>query len=141
MNKNHSFIPMNATSSSVSIGPLVWALILLLNLSCCCYYCLTTLFELKTKFSSPAMVEFSLPAAQPLFKTRTGSPVTRVPSTCFSNSGRPFAFLSFLRFLSSSLSFLSQLSTVLCKIHTISIRHINLDGKILVTNCCNDDVV
>lgn len=48
-------------------------------------YCRKTLFELKTKFSSPARVECSLPPAQPLFNTRTaaraGSPVTRVPST------------------------------------------------------------
>jgi len=82
-------------------------------------YYLKTLFELKKKFSSPAMVECSLPAAQPLFitraPTRAGSPVTRLPSTCFSYSGRPPAFLSCLLFLSSSLSFLSQLSTVLCK--------------------------
>ena len=82
-------------------------------------YYLKTLFELKKKFSSPAMVECSLPAAQPLFitraPTRAGSPATRLPSTCFSYSGRPPAFLSCLLFLSSSLSFLSQLSTVLCK--------------------------
>ncbi|MFS8032558.1 hypothetical protein Hanom_Chr17g01559171 [Helianthus anomalus] len=78
-------------------------------------YCLITLFELYTKFSSPATVEFSLPAAQPLLTTRTGSPVTRVPSTRLSNSGSPFAFRSFLLFLSSSLSFLSHCSTVLCK--------------------------
>lgn len=79
---------------------------------------LRTLLELKTKFSSPATVEVSLPAAHPLFITRAaaraGSPVTRLPSTCFSCSGSPLAFLSFLRCRSSSLSFLSQLSTVLC---------------------------
>ena len=82
-------------------------------------YCLRTLFELNTKLSSPARVELSLPAAQPLLIARTaaraGSPATRLPSTCFSNSGRPFAFLSFLLFLSSSLSFLSHCSTVLCR--------------------------
>lgn len=82
-------------------------------------HCLRTLFELNTKFSSPAMVECSLPAAQPLFVARTAAmavpPATRLPSTCFSNSGRPFAFLSFLLFLSSSLSFLSHCSTVLYK--------------------------
>ncbi|KAM0954548.1 hypothetical protein DsansV1_C01g0012221 [Dioscorea sansibarensis] len=68
------------------------------------------------KFSSPATVECSLPAAHPLLTTRTalfaGSPITRVPSTAPSNSSRPFAFFSFLLFLSSSLSFLSQLSTL-----------------------------
>lgn len=85
--------------------------------TCTSCYCLRTLFELRKKFSWPATVEWSLPAAQPLFITwtalRAGSPVTRVPSSCFSCSGRPIAFLSFLLLLSSSLSFLSQLSTVL----------------------------
>ena len=75
---------------------------------------LRTLFELRTKWSSPpAMVEWSLPAAQPLLSIRAGSPVTRLSSARVSNSGRPLAFLSFLVFLSSSLSFLNQLSTVL----------------------------
>lgn len=86
-------------------------------------YCLKTLFELKTKFSSPATVDCNLPAAQPLFNARAaaraGSPITRLPSIWFSNSGRPSAFLSFLFFLSSSLSFLSQLSTVLCKLKPV----------------------
>ena len=83
-------------------------------------YCLRTLFELKEKLSSPAMVECSLPAAQPLFIMRAaclaGSPITRLPSTVLSYSERPFTFLSLLLFRSSSLSFLSQLSTVLCRI-------------------------
>lgn len=65
-----------------------------------------TLFELREKFSSPAIVEVSLPAAHPLF-------TTLLPSMTLSNAGRPFSFRSFLFLLSSSLSFLSQRSTVL----------------------------
>lgn len=98
---------------------------------------LRTLFELKTKFSSPAMVEFNRPAAQPLLSARVaaraGSPVTRLPSICFSNSGSPHAFLSFLLFLSSSRSFLSQLSTVLCRYNSRSTNRNKGSGKALLS--------
>lgn len=70
-------------------------------------YYLKTLFELKWKFSSPAMVECSRPAAQPLLIARTASLAGWLVA--------PDAILSFLLLLFSSRSFLSQLSTVLYK--------------------------
>lgn len=99
----------------------LWHLETLLSyLNICACHNLRTRFELKSYGSSPAMVECKRPPAHPLFNARTAtladSPMTRVPSTfCSSNSGNPFASLSFRICLCSSISFRSHFSTALCR--------------------------